>query len=446
MFLDFATMSILLLTAHLIRARLSLLQNLFVPTPVIAGLIGLVAGSQALDLIPFSKSESGGTAMSGYPGQLVVILFATLFMGGKSGPPEKKRSILSVGDTLFYNVGSFIGQYGVALAFGVGILALVYPDLHHGFAMLMPAGFVGGHGTAAVFGDACKNYDWPEGLSIAQTFATVGLISAIVGGMALVNLGARRGWTRLVSTPSKLPRDVKYGFVDEPNRASMGSETVSPMALDPLAWHLVLALCAYGIAHYLNQFICYVADSSRGLPLFAVAMLVGAAMQKSMDAVKLGGYVDRRVMSRIGSAASDYLIAFGVASIRIDVVKAYAGPLAIMCVVGIAYSVGLLWLVGRRVFRDFWFERGIFVYGWNTGIVGMGVLLLRTVDPRTHTRTLADFGVAYLVLAFVEIGLYTVMPDLVFSGRAGVTAIVLMLLAAGCIWATRFHAPDKERP
>lgn len=42
--LDFGLISLLLVVAHLLRARIKLLRDLFLPTPILAGLLGLAAG------------------------------------------------------------------------------------------------------------------------------------------------------------------------------------------------------------------------------------------------------------------------------------------------------------------------------------------------------------------------------------------------------------------
>ena len=180
-------------------------------------------------------------------------------------------------------------------------------------------------------------------------------------------------------------------------------------------------------------------------------MLAGALLQKLLDAARLGQFVDRRTMVRIGSSVSDYLIAFAIASIQMNIVVKYAIPLTIMVIFGIAYSVGLLWFIGRRIFRNFWFERSIFVYGWNTGVVAMGITLLRIVDPKVKTSTLQDFGLAYVFLSIVEICLITFIPQLVAKEIITVPALLLTVGFVGCILLSRLlvgwfpYASDKLR-
>ncbi|MHC4442631.1 MAG: sodium/glutamate symporter [Planctomycetota bacterium] len=443
--MDFGLMSILLVIAHLLRSRLKLLQNAFIPSSIIAGILGLVGGWQFLDWLPFSMAATAKAplpAMAGYPGFLIVIIFATLFMGRREGPRTSIGTLTkSVGDTFFYNLASLIGMYGLALLFGVLVLERLFPDLHSGFAMMLPVGFVGGHGTASAVGDffaQSETGQWAEALTIGNTFATVGILAAVFGGMLIINVATRRGWTRVVKSAGDMPASLKKGFVPDNEQVPMGRETVNSLALDPLTWHIALVLIAFAVAYYVKDLAGHFLSEDYVIPAFCLSLLAGALLQKLLDLVRLGEYVDRRIMVRIGSSVADYLIAFGVASIQIKVVIAYAGPLAIMILFGIVFCVGLFWFVGRKIFRNFWFERSIFVYGWNTGVTGFAIMLLRVVDPKMKTPTLGDFGLAYLFISVAEIGTITVIPMLVAGGHILVPGIVLALCFLGCIFLSRY--------
>jgi ESS family glutamate:Na+ symporter len=445
MVLDLGLMSVLLVAAHLLRSRVRLLQDLYLPSAMIAGLAAFVGGPQILDVLPFQRAGAGAwsgdhapapgghPAMAGYPSVLVVLLFATLFLGARPHRASLQETIRSVGDTFFYNLATELGQYGAALLFGLIVLAPLFPGLNDGFALMLPAGFAGGHGTATAIGGVLERHGWDEALSVGFTLATAGLLAGNLGGMALVFVATRRGWTRLVQTAQELPEGIRRGFVPEGERVSLGEETVSPLALDPLAWHLALVLTAYALAHYTYQAIKVLLPGNYEIPLFALSMPAGACLQKGLDVLGLGRYVDRRIIARIGSAVSDYLIAFGIASIRIEVITAYAVPLTIMAAFGVIYSVAVLWFIGRRIYHNFWFERSLFVYGWNTGVIATSVTLLRVVDPRLRTNTLEDYGLAYVFISGIEIALLVVLPALVASGIILAPALVLLAAAALCV-------------
>ncbi|WP_194242773.1 hypothetical protein [Gimesia benthica] len=92
----------------------------------------------------------------------------------------------------------------------------------------------------------------------------------------------------------------------------------------------------------------------------------------------------------------------------------------------------MLWFLGRHLFHNFWFERSIFAYGWMTGVVGIGVLLLRIVDPQLKSKTLQDYGLAFVGISPLEILLIVVVPPLVARQIILAPAIVIVVIAAAC--------------
>jgi ESS family glutamate:Na+ symporter len=451
MLTDFALMSALLVAAHLLRSWVPLLQDLLLPSALLAGLLALAGGEQGLNVLPFDHLPDGKLALREYPSQLVAILFATLYLGARARATHPRTVLRNVGDTLFYNLAAEIGQYGAALLFGLLVLGLLFPGLERGFALLLPAGFAGGHGTATVVGNVLEAHGWAGATSVGYTFATIGLLAGILGGMVLIHLGTRRGWTRLVPSARELPREEKRGFLAEAGQRPLGRQTVTPSALDPLTWHVALVLAAFAGAHLVNGLTRRWSSGDFSVPLFAVAMLLGAGLQGLLEVLRVGQYVDRDLMTRIGSCASDYLIGFCVASIKIGVVVHHAIPIVVMSLFGLIFCLAVFWFLGPRICRNYWFERSLFVYGWSTGTIGTSITLLRVVDPQFRSRTLEDYGLAYLFIAPVEVALLVVVPPLVARGAIAPTALVLLALFAACIVLSRyligwFHPPTGRQP
>ena len=243
---DFCIMSALLFVAKILRSKIKFIQKLYIPSSLLAGVIGLFLGKYFLNVLPFS------TEISSYSSILIAVLFATMFLGNKK-KVSFKNMFTSVGDTFLVNAAAEIFQFGIFILIGVLILPLLFNGINAGFGVLLPAGFVGGHGTAAAMGAAFQDMGWDEATSIGQTFATIGLISGIVIGVILINIGARKGYTRLITRVDELPEDMKTGLIAEENRTSMGENTVSPMSIDPLTWHITLVLVAVGLAYLINE-------------------------------------------------------------------------------------------------------------------------------------------------------------------------------------------------
>ncbi len=427
--MDFAIMSILLFVAQYLRAKVRIVQKLLLPSSLIAGFMGLFLGPQFLNVLPFTAS------ISSYAYLLVVFLFASLFIGNEGGG-SFKQTMDQVGDTFLLNSATYFGQYAAALLVGGGILYAFFPEINGAFSVLMPGGFIGGHGAAAAFGGAFKELiNWEEALPIGQTFATIGLLVGVLGGVIAINIATRRKATRFIKTMAELPEGMRTGMIPEREQGAMGRNTVSPMSIDPLTWHLVLVLIATCGGYYLTNYL-QALFPKLSIPMFSVSMLCGVALQQILKILRLTQYVDKDVVTRIGSSATDYLVAFGVASIKISVVIKYLYPILIFTAIGITFVVLYLTVVCRKLFHNFWFERGIFIFGWATGVVAIGVTLLRIVDPEFKSKTLEDYGMAYVFMSFIEIGLIAMLPSLIVSGygfaAGAVCLVVFVLLLAAC--------------
>lgn len=407
--MDFAIMSILLFIAQYLRAKVRLIQKLLLPSSLIAGFMGLFLGPQFLNVLPLTKN------ISSYAYLLVVFLFASLFIGNEGGGTFK-QTMDQVGDTFLINSAVYFGQYAAALLIGGGILVALFPDVPQAFAVLMPGGFIGGHGAAAAFGGAFKELvNWDEALPIGQTFATIGLLVGVIGGVIAINIATRMKATRFIKTMAELPEGMRTGMIRVEDQESMGKNTVSPMSIDPLTWHLALVLIATCGGYYLTNYI-QALFPKLSIPMFSVSMLCGVALQFLLKAIGFKKYVSKDVITRIGSSATDYLVAFGVASIKISVVIKFLYPIIILTLIGIVFVTYYLVVVCRKLYHNFWFERGIFIFGWSTGVVAIGVTLLRIVDPEFKSKTLEDYGMAYVFMSFIEIGLIALLPTLIVSG------------------------------
>ncbi len=438
---DICLMSILFILAKMIRIKVKFFQNFFIPVSVIAGLLGLILGPQVLKLIPFS------TFIGKYPWILIVTLFATFPFG-----PKKSESVQNIiqksGASFFYNLWAEVSQFALASVIGLFILSKIWP-VHVGFAWTLPAGFAGGHGYATAIGTTLSQFDFENAVTVGMTMATIGLLSAVFGGVLLINFATRKGYTRIIKETSQLPMAMRTGLVPTEDRPIMGKQTVSSISIDPLCWHLALTMAAVWGGFYMTKVIgaqewLYIGGKSLYMPEMSTAMIAGIVINRLLRLFKLDAYIDKDVMTRIGSSASDYLVGFGIASINISVVVTYWQPILFLVVIGLAWVVFNLFVIAPRVFKDYWFENGIFTYGWSTGAVAFGVVLLRIVDPDFISETLSNYGLAYIVIAPIEIFIVALGP--VFYCTFGLpTTIVFVLAAIGLLVAMRvlfWHKPQ----
>lgn len=170
------------------------------------------------------------------------------------------------------------------------------------------------------------------------------------------------------------------------------------------------------------------------IPVMCLTMLAGVLVQKVIDHTPFRESVDKHVETRIGSMVTDYLVGFGVASISITVVKAYLGPLLLLCVLGIVWPIIMVFVVGKNLFHDSWFERSIFIFGWCTGVVAIGVTLLRICDPEMKSGTLDDYGTAYTLISVIEVFIVALTPQLAVLMGCWKVGIVELLIGMALLF------------
>lgn len=407
--LDFGLMSALILLGQLLRAKVKILQELFIPASLTAGVLGLIFGPYGLGVIPFSS------AFGSYSGALIVLVFAALPLSQEK--VEKEKGSKNVIQMWSFQLITYLGQHLWAMVLGL-LLFVPFFGTHAGFGYMLPTGFVGGHGTAAAVGDSFAGMGWEEAGALGMTSATVGILSGLIGGIILIKLATKKGYTNYITDFVKLPNSFRTGLIPEEEREVMGRESFSTISVDPLAIHTALLfVVAYG-AKKIADFVLYL-NPSLSLPVFSLAVLVGFIVMKLM---RLGGadrYVDRRVITRLSSTFTDYLVGFGVASIQLGVVVKYAVPLFILFACGILFNIFIAIWLAPRVFTKDWFEKGIFTYGWASGVTAIGITVLRICDPNFKSGTLDDFSISYLFgNMWAELTIVTMGPILIASGFA----------------------------
>lgn len=426
--LDFAIASLFIMIGQLIRAKVKLVQKFFVPASMIAGFLALALGRQGLNMLPFSD------AIGSYPGTLIILIFAAVGINGFTFSKKAfKSEVNRIGSYFSFKVLAQAIQFSLAPLFSILVISKLFPKINYGFGLLLAAGFTGGHGTAAAVGSTFQRLGDPDAMDIAMTCATVGILAGIFGGLFFIKLGTKRGWTKYIKSFQYISGDLKTGLVSGEKRKSMGQETVSPMVLDPLAWHLAILLVASGAGMLLNKWILN--RTGLDLPTYLVAFLIAIFMFLAFKKAGVGKYIDENVISRISGTATDYLVFFGIASIKIAVIVKYALPLTLLLLWGIVLVVLTLMFFGAAMNKGSWFERSIFVFGYSTGVFAIGFILLRIVDPENLSKTLNDTAFAAPFTTPIEMFAWSMGPTLLLNGSHWQFIGLYLAITAACIAA-----------
>lgn len=414
---DLGIISALILVGKLIRVKVKLIQKLFIPPSLIAGVLGLAFGPNGLGWLPLSGS------MGTYAAVLIALVFGALPL---SSPKFSVKEVAGrVGPMWVFAQLGMLLQWALAGLFGLFVLKLIWPELNDAFGVMLSTGFYGGHGTAAAIGDAFNGLGWDEAASLGMTTATVGVICAIIGGLIFIKWAAKNKQTAFISDFADLPDELRSGLVPEQKRDSVGSATTSAISIEPLTFHIALvflvAFLGYSLSLGVKQWY-----PQLELPVFSCAFIVGLILKKIFDATNVTEYICPQTTQRIGSMSTDLLVAFGVASIKLGVVVKYALPLIVLIVAGAIIVFAITFYFGRRLSKTYWFERTIFAWGWWTGTMAMGIALIRIVDPKLSSKAMDDYALAYLPIAPVEILLITFVPIMFMNGMG-------LWLSLGCL-------------
>lgn len=401
---DLGIISALMLLGKLIRVKVKGIQRFLIPPAVLAGIMGLVLGPEVLGWLPLSGS------LGTYAGILIAFVFAALPFTSTS----KAREVAKVKRMWGYSQGGMLLQWGFGGLLGILLLGQIWP-LNDSFGITMPAGFCGGHGSAAALGDAFAGFGQDEVLTLAMTSATVGIICSIVIGLIFLRIGTKRGYSACLTEAEKLPEELRTGVVEKANRKSIGEGIFSTISVSTLTFNLsVIGLVVLG-GYLISKGVSRVAPMLE-LPVFSCSYIVGILVKFVCDRTKVTEYVCPETSSSLSGMFTDYLVAFGIASIKISVVSQYLVPMLILLFAGLIFTACYIYIAAKYIFKEYWFEKAMFSWGWFTGTMAMGMALLRIADPDSRSHCVDHYAIAYIFIAPVEIALITFAPIIFTSG------------------------------
>ncbi|NIP84710.1 MAG: sodium:glutamate symporter [Planctomycetales bacterium] len=449
------TAAVLLLAGYGLRARLRVLQWMFVPASVTGGLLGLLLIQAGLQQPDWSgEVRQLAATLRAWPSWLIAVVFAGLLL-----EPSRRRLSASLRGAALNGIMVWVivlGQLVLGLA-AAWLFILPAYDVPPAFGQLLEAGFAGGHGTATALGTILREVlHFDAGLDLGLFMATVGIVYSVISGIVLVNIGVRRGWTR--SRPSDLA--PRAGPEQRPQPRPIGWARVRSEVIDPLAFQIVLVALAF-LLGVLFRWAATAAVQQLGtsasylthIPLFLFTLLGGWALRGGMAFWGWDHLIDGESIRRIVAVAMEFLIVAGIASVRVEVVATFLGPLLLLCLVGFVWTaVCVLVLAPILLPREHWFELGLINYGMSTGTTAQGMMLLRIVDEDLESGAAEDYALAAPLSApFIGGGVLTMSLPLLLEkvslpaviGVLGVAVVGLIVVGQ---WLNRTRLGVKDPP
>lgn len=444
---------ILLLIGKWVRVRFSVFQKYFLPSSIIAGFIGLVLGPEVLGAflsffangsIPVSDGlfpEEVLESWSAFPGLLISVIFASLFLGKKI--PNIKDIWLLAGPQVSFGQSVAWGQYVFGLLLALFVLAPFF-GVNPMAGALIEIGFEGGHGTSAGLANTFQELGFSEGADLAIGLATVGVVSGVVFGIILINWGVKKDKATILDNPNDLPENKLRGITEPEDRPIAGKMTTEPESIEPLALHVAVVGVAILIGKVLLEGLIYLESVTWGawtetevmsfLPLFPLAMIGGVLLQLFLDRYDKYNLVNRKMVLRIQGFALDFLIVSALATLSLTVIGNNLIPFLLLSVTGIAWNTIAFVFLAPRMIPDYWFERGIGDYGQSMGMTAAGLMLIRIADSKDESKALEAFG--YKQLMFEPIvggGLFTA-ASLPLISEFGIIPVLVFCSILMLVW------------
>lgn len=438
--LDILKAAVLIFVAQLLRSKVKILQSLYIPSSLIAGFLGLFLGPYFLNVLNLSGNAGG------YVNYLMIFVFVGIGYGFSAVKNPNKTPLRENMD-VFKRILSVFNYRSIAAILvyivPVAVVLLLFTDLPNGFGILLGGGFVGGHGTNAGFAAAITEMTgWSDAQDVGMTFSTIGLLVGLIGGIILIKIATNKKYTNFIDKFDELPAEYRTGFMDKESNENIGKQIVSPIALDPLAWSMILLLIPSGLSLIA---ITYVKQYVSTIPTYLLAFLFAIIIVQIFKYTNKGHLIDKKSIQRISGTATDFLIFFGISTLNMTVVITYAVPIAVLSIIGLLMIVLCTWFLAPKMMKENWFEKSMFVYGYCTGVYAIGLTLLRIVDPELKSKTLDDIAIT-APINFVEYYVLLMGPALVASGKGWTFVMTMALFAVGCIVAQTIFKLWVKKP
>lgn len=414
-----ALLGILLVVGTIIRLKVPFFKKYYIPASLIAGFIGLLMGPYFLNIIP----KHIISCWSSLSGKLIVFVFAPILMGKKKSSGKMARTTINGVCSAYF--GCF-GQYFVPLILSVLLFVPLF-KINPLFGTTFEQGWAGGHGTASGMLAVFEELGWAEGQSIAVTNATIGLLTGIFGGVILINIAARKGWTaHLDASNGKVGLENKEEELYTENRKTDTTLSISGGVIDNLAFHVAVLSFAVVLGWIFNKLLKMYLNFS--VSWFVTAMFAGGLVQLVLNRTKWSDAIDMKVMSRIQGVSLEFLVAGAVSALNVSVVVAYAVPLFITSLAMIAFMLFYTLVFNRRMFGKDWFENSMMIYGMYCGVAATGMLLVKVCDPENKSDALSNYAVRSPFTAWsIGGGVITSLCPIWVSNRgAGMIALIFL--------------------
>jgi glutamate:Na+ symporter, ESS family len=370
------------------------------PTAVIGGFLVLGLGPEGMGRLIGGSGVFPDDVFAVWrqmPGVLVTVMSASLLLGERL-PPFKTVWSISGSHVIMIGVMS-VGQFALG---GLAVWLLLEPvfGIDSKAAALIEMSFAGGHGTLAGLTPVLQQHGVGDLLYIGLGLATIGMISGIVVGTMLVNYAikspsipvARQNPT---SPNEDLDIDHHLPRPDDPpldEWKGMGQVTAAAVFLG-----VTIAVAIALLELFRAGFNLAGSDFFDKFPLFPFTFPAAVLVQLWARRYGFEWAVHRRAVEGLGGIAIDGVIICAIGTLSLEPLGANIGPLLILAIAGVGWSVFAALVIGRRIFAKDWFEHSIAEFGESQGMLATGFVMVDMVDPARQTDVVRGYSYRQII-------------------------------------------------
>lgn len=413
-----------ILLANILRQKLTFIRKSMIPVAVLAGFLLLFA--KILGLVTLDQ-----TMME----MLVYHGIALGFIAMSLRVPEERtkgNSDLTGFKSGTIIVSSYLVQGVTGLLITILLAATVMPQLFPASGLLLPMGYGQGPGQANNVGSSYEALGFAGGRSFGLAIAAAGYLVACVVGVVILNVLSRRGKVGQgrASAGEQPAADFFQGKDEIPISDSIDKLSIQLAMV--LMIYVATYLCAWGITSGLSAISEGLANTLNAL-IWGFNFIIGAALAMltrvllarwKRTGVILRQYQNNYLLNRLSGFFFDIMIVAGIASINPEDIRGLWLPFVLLVVAGAIVTWIHLAFVCKVVYRDYYYEGLISMYGMLTGTISSGILLLREIDPDLSTPAANNLVIGS------SFGIILGAPVLVLVGIAPRSPWLVVLLAA----------------
>ncbi len=421
-----------ILVANFLREKIKFFKKLMMPVAVLGGFLLLIA-----KYVGLTVSESIMETLV-YHG--IALGFVAMSLRVPEHKNEKSGKLVGLKSGAII-VSTYLVQGIVGLVITILLSAVLMPNLFKAAGLLLPMGFGQGPGQANNVGSTYEGLGFIGGRSFGMSIAAAGYLVACIVGVVILNILRKKG---------KL--SVNENAVENKSRMSdyyFGDDEENSESIDVLSIQISIVCAAYLIAFLLMWGITWaISNYAPGLAKMlnsliwgfnfiiasALAMLVRTIFTKSSKIhSKALQSQNNYLLNRISGLFFDIMIVAGIASINLEDIKGLWLVFILMVILGGVATWLYLSFVCKKVYKDYYYQGLISMFGMLTGTISSGVLLLREVDGKLLTPaannliTGSSFGIILGAPVLILVGL-AAKSDMLCYVTLGILFVYLGLL------------------